>query len=373
MAGKSAIVIGAGIVGLSMARALVTRDYRVTVIERNMRAIGASIRNFGMIWPIGQPEGHLFNRALLSQQIWKKICDEAGIWYEQKGSLHLAYEQDELTVLEEIQELYRNRGYRMLSGNEIIAKSPAVVQNRLLGGLFSNDEMVVNPKETMSRMPEWLSEKYKVEFVWGNVVTGIRYPAVHFGNKSIRADEIYVCSGQDFETLYPDLFVSAPLTRCKLQMIRLVAQPEGWRIGPSLCGALSLLHYSSFGISPSLKFLRQRLEENYPEHIKWGIHVMVSQNQQGELTIGDSHEYGSLHDPFDKNLVNQYILQYLQSFARFKTNEILETWNGIYAKMTDGSSGWIHHPEPGVTLINGLGGAGMTLSFGLCEEYARSL
>ena len=39
--GKSAIVIGAGIVGLATARALALRHYRITVIERNERALGS--------------------------------------------------------------------------------------------------------------------------------------------------------------------------------------------------------------------------------------------------------------------------------------------------------------------------------------------
>ena len=101
--------------------------------------------------------------------------------------------------------------------------------------------------------------------------------------------------------------------------------------------------------------------------------MMVSQNGEGELTIGDSHEYSLTPDPFDKEIINQLILDYLKTFARFKDWKLLQTWNGIYPKKIDGKAEFVFQPEAGVTIVNGLGGAGMTLSFGFAEEVVAAL
>jgi FAD dependent oxidoreductase TIGR03364 len=370
---NTAIVIGAGIVGLATARALAVRGYKVTVIERNEKAIGASIRNFGMIWPIGQPDGKLYERAMLSKSIWKQVCDDASIWYDEVGSLHLAYAADEWNVLQELNEIYQHRSYQLLAATETFDKSGAVIKENLHGALYSPNEMIIDPRIAIANIPAWLYERYGVKFLWGKTVTDVCYPAVYISKEEIEADEIYICSGVDFETLYPELFSVAPLTKCKLQMMRVEAQPEGWRIGPALCGGLSLIHYKGFAVAPSLIKLKERFEEQYSEYLKWGIHVMVSQNERGELTIGDSHEYGLTHDPFDKRFINQLILDYIKKFARFKDESIIETWNGVYPKLTNCETELILRPEEGVTIINGIGGAGMTLAFGLCEQLMAKM
>ena len=365
---KTAIVIGAGIVGLATARALALRKYNVKLIEKNPAATGASIRNFGMIWPIGQPDGELYERALLSAGTWKEICDDADIWYDQVGSLHVAHNRQELDVLQDLGETYRHRQYRLLSPGEVIEHSSVVVRENLLGGLYSSGEIIIDPREAIKKIPRYLQEKYGVDFFWGKAVTEINYPSVFTADEEYQADEIYVCSGADFETLYPSFYSAVPITKCKLQMMRMTMQPGNYRIGPALCGGLSLVHYKSFAAAVSLPALKEYYEKQYPEHLKWGIHVMVSQNQAGELTVGDSHEYGLMHDPFDRNFINRMILDYLKKFARFKDETIIESWNGIYPKLTNGETEIVLQPEEGVTIINGLGGAGMTLSFGLCEQ-----
>ena len=368
--GGSAIIIGAGIVGLATARALALRGYKVTIFERNERAVGASIRNFGMIWPIGQETGPLFERAMLSRRIWKEICTEASIWHDEVGSLHLAYHDDELQVIAEYVEANQHfRDCRLLSPKQALQKSPAVNPKGLKGALWSGEEMIVESRVAVGQIAKYLTEKYDVEFYWNTAISSIDHPKVISGNLTWEADEIFVCSGADFETLYPDLFLETQITKCKLQMMRLVTQPDEWRIGPSLCGGLSMIHYPGFQAAASLPALRKRYEDQYAEYLKWGIHVMVSQNGNGELTIGDSHEYGLVHDPFDKGFINEMITSYLQTFATFKNWKLLQSWHGIYPKMTNGATELIVDIAPGVTIINGMGGNGMTLSFGLCEEY----
>ncbi|MDF2187253.1 TIGR03364 family FAD-dependent oxidoreductase [Paraflavitalea sp. CAU 1676] len=374
MSKPSAIVIGAGIVGLATARALAVKGYAVKVFERTHKAVGASVRNFGMVWPIGQP-GKLYDRALRSREIWKEMGDDGAFWYDPAGSLHLAYHPDEWQVLQELYEQFKGeRPVELLNAQQVAGRSGAAVQQGLLGGLYSADELIVDPREAIWAIPGYLQGKYGVEFFWGRCVSYISDNTVYIGNdEEYEGDVIFICSGADFETLYPEAFAAYPLTKCKLQMMRFASQPDSWRIGPPLCGGLSLIHYKSFTASNSMATLKKRYEAEMAEYLEWGIHVMVSQNGRGELTVGDSHEYGPTHDPFDKDFINTMIVQYLRTFAQFKDSRIIETWNGTYPKLTNGETDLFFSPEPAVYVLNGLSGAGMTLSFGLAEESTAFL
>mgnify|MGYP006272640785 FL=1 len=361
---KKVIVVGAGIVGLAAARRLSLLGYDVDVFERNPKPIGASIRNFGMIWPVGQPNGPLYERALSSRAIWKEVMDQAKGWYEEAGSLHMAYRTEEMAVIEEFVDC---RGTCTIQAASEV-RSPAVNKKGLLGALWSPDEMIVDPREAISVIPALLADNFNVTFHWNETVTAINYPKVLTSRGNFSADMIYVCSGADFEMLYPEVYRKIPITKCKLQMMRLVAQPNNWRIGPALCGGLTLIHYAAFKNLQAHQFLRNYYQTHYPDYLDWALNVMVSQNGSGELILGDSHEYGPDLDPFDRAHVNAMILDYMKTFAQFKDWSIEATWNGIYPKMTDGSTEFVCEPEAGVRIINGLGGAGMTLSFGLMEE-----
>ena len=94
---------------------------------------------------------------------------------------------------------------------------------------------------------------------------------------------------------------------------------------------------------------------------------MASQNGLGEITIGDSHEYGWQTDPFDKPEIDRIILDYLQTFLQAPALRINQRWHGIYAKHSERAE-YIAAPAPGVLVVNGVGGAGMSTAFGLAEE-----
>src|SRR5262249_1904437 len=128
------------------------------------------------------------------------------------------------------------------------------------------------------------------------------------------AARLWICAGVDLETLYPEVLQSQGLTRCKLQMMRSQAYADNFRLGPLLAGGLTLRPYPAFAECPSLPMLKRRVAAESPEFDRYGIHVLVAQNGDGELIIGDSHEYGSDIEPFDKPIIDEFILDYLKRF-----------------------------------------------------------
>ena len=63
---------------------------------------------------------------------------------------------------------------------------------------------------------------------------------------------------------------------------------------------------------------------------------------------------------------------YLARFFELRGEPIVQRWHGIYAKHP--TDPWVvRHPEPRLTVINGVGGNGMTLSFGLTGRVVRDV
>lgn len=165
----------------------------------------------------------------------------------------------------------------------------------------------------------------------------------------------------------PECFRGNGMTRCKLQMMRTVPQPDGWRLGPSLAFGLSLRHYPAFAVCEALAVLQHRIQMETPEFDQYGIHVMVSQAASGELTIGDSHEYSLAVNVFDNPSINRLILDFAKDYLRAPTLEISEQWHGVYAKHPTRT--WLRlAPADGVRIITFTSGIGITMCFGLAEQ-----
>ncbi len=185
-------------------------------------------------------------------------------------------------------------------------------------------------------------------------------------------DRVWVCCGDETNTLFPDLLATSGLVRCKLQMMRSQSLGEESRIGPMLAAGLTLRHYAAFRNCPTLGALKERVARESPWLDQYGIHVLISQNAHGELAIGDSHEYGDQIEPFDKAEIEGWILGYLSTFLHAPGLRIASRWHGTYIKHPE-QPFVILAPSPGVAVITGVGGAGMTLSFGLAEKVVNDV
>jgi D-hydroxyproline dehydrogenase subunit beta len=367
-------IVGAGILGLAHAYTAARRGRSVVVFERNAKAEGASVRNFGMIWPIGQAAGATHELALRSREIWLRVLHCARLPYLATGSLHVTYRDDEAAVAREFSEIAPTHGYDCcwLSAQAVLSRSQAVRAEGLRGGLWSSLEFTIDPRSILAKLPIFLAEQLGVQFRYGCPVRSVALPRVEAGEEQWKVDQAIICSGHDFETLFPSLLKETGLTRCKLQMMRTQPQPNGWQLGPSLAAGLTLRFYPAFEICSSLPALKQRIAADTPEYDRWGIHLLVSQTEQGELTLGDSHEYGETVDIFDKADIDRLILDYLGTFLEAPSLDLAQHWHGIYAKHPTQPFVSLS-PEPGVRIVTATGGSGMTLSFGIAEQTVSQM
>lgn len=379
------IVVGAGIVGLAHAYESARMGLRTLVLERGVKAEGASVRNFGLVWVLGQRPGEDLRRALRGRETWLTLCREGGLWHRESGSVLVATAEDEASVLREFAEAAPDLGHqvRLLDRAGVEAMSACVRPGAAVAGLYSPRDVCLNPREAIAGLARLLTKRYAVEFRFGVRVACIEPgDAPGRGGSIVRwvsregegvleASRVLVCAGHEAETLYPCVLARAGVRLCKLRMLALRVD-DGLRLGPALAGGLSLRHYASFEGCPSLGTLRERIARERPALDRYGVHVLAAQHTPGEIVLGDSHEFDDAVSPFDEAEIESIILDEAARFIDLRGASVTRRWQGMYAKCP-GASVLIHDVGPGVRLVAAVGGAGMTLAFPFAAEWRESI
>lgn len=361
-------IVGAGIMGLAHALAAARRGDQVTVYERDTRALGASVRNFGLGLLLGQPLDERFELAQRSRTIWLELLGAMGLWHKTGGSLTVAQDPAQWAVL----QAFQSCAGHTYSTQLIDARALERQGLNGLGALQSPHEIALWSRDVLPALARWLAERHGVRFEFGTQVHGIELPRLHTSRGVREAEQVIVCSGHEFQTLYPEAFAPLSLRRCTLQMLRL-ADP-GLRFAPSLMTGLSALHYPSFTqrreLQAPLAVLREQIAQQDPQLLEQGLHLIVQQGADGSLIVGDSHRYGSDAEPFLCEDTERRLLA-LATNLLGRPLSVLERWQGVYASGPRPYE--ILRPADEVLAVCITSGVGMSIGLALAEQTLQKL
>jgi FAD dependent oxidoreductase TIGR03364 len=370
------IVVGAGILGTSHAYFAAKRGWRVLLLERGDWPGEASVRNFGTLMA-GSLTGEWRRRGMESIALYRELASQTGFHFSPCGSLYQVTTPVEADILEEFATLAPRDACRceLLEPSRAAALNPLLQREHVRLALFFPDDARIEPRSLFRRLIPWLTREFPVHYrpatvavrVWAS---GGEACVRTSDGAELHARHAIVCNGSDLRTLFPDRFQGAGFERCKLLMLRTVAQPH-LRLPTTLASGLTLRRYPAFANCPSWSRLNQ--EPAAPGVLEAGIHILTVQDPDGSFVVGDSHEYGAgdLSEVLNAR-IESLILSEARKLITLTSWEITERWHGVYSMPRDAElyretiDGVIH-------LVTGIRGKGMTTGPAVARETIDAL
>lgn len=375
------IIVGAGALGTFHALFALKKGLSVLLLEKDLRPVEATVRNFGQVIPSGMVEDKWFGYGKVSLETYLDIQAEFDISVRKNGSTYLASTPGELAILHEKADWYDQIGYKSerLTAAECLKRLPVVVPEYCLGGLYFPQEISIEPGVMIHRLHEYLIAKYDLDYRPSTPVkeclTGQNTCEVidTMGNR-YKAGKIMICNGRDFKFLLPELFLKSDLELVKLQMLSTYPMPHV-KLAGSILSGLSIRRYGAFKSCKSYHDLKP--VENEAELKKWGVHILFKQAIDGSIIIGDSHEYAdvSTADTLDfgnDDVLNKLMLTEARKILDLPSWKIQRTWNGFYSQSKNAEI-FNQLIDSRVHVVTGIGGKGMTTSCGFASENIDSI
>jgi FAD dependent oxidoreductase TIGR03364 len=373
------IVVGAGILGIAHAYFLNQMGHRVALIEKDNQPTSASVRNFGQIVPSGFGQKWQ-NYGRESLKVYNDIQSQMDIGIRREGTLYLAENAEEVQLIEELAEINRGQGYysEVLTSQKCEERLPALRKGKVLAGLFFPQELNVDAPFAIRQLIKYLVKK-GVDYFPGTSVSSITEEGkgqvlACAEGKRFSASNAFICSGSDCQILFPDLLAAAPIQIVKLQL-QLTSPQGGQKFTGSILTGSSIRRYESFKDCPSYPSIMNEgtFRPFFDQH---SIHILLKQRRDGRVIIGDSHHYAPIHEPeklgFEvRHDINQRIFEEVRTLFDLRVPSIEQSWLGYYTQ-TIGGDVFQESITDNIFLLTGVGGKGMTASFGLARQHIES-
>jgi FAD dependent oxidoreductase TIGR03364 len=360
------VVVGAGIVGLAHAWAAARRGLRVTVVERDHRCVGASIRNFGFVTVTGQPAGDTWRRARASRELWAELAPQAGITIEHRGLWLLARRPRAAAVLQAFMDTEMAAGNVLYDAHEAAALAPMLRTEGATAAMYSPHELRVESRTALPRLAAWLAERHGVRFLFGEAVLEVQSPRVRTARRELFAERVVLCPGTELNGVGALALAKHGLQLTRLQMLRVRPEP-GFVLGAAVMSDLSLVRYGGYAALPAAAALLQQLQEEEPACLAAGVHLIAVQSADGTLVVGDSHHGFSTPEPFADAAVDELILRQLRQTLDLGRCEVVERWTGVYP-IGAATDCVIEAPDPATRVVVVSSGTGASTAFGIAEE-----
>jgi FAD dependent oxidoreductase TIGR03364 len=361
------VIVGGGVLGTMHALEAVRRGWEVHHLEADAGPRRASVRNFGLVWVSGRAAGAELELARRARELWEETAALApAVGLRANGSITVAQQPAELELMGEVAAAADAGARRLtvLDADGVRAANPAL-EGKMLGGLLCASDAVVEPRAVPGALRAYLSGHDHYHWLPGRRAVEIGPGAVTdaTGRRHVGSLVLF-CPGDALNGVGGAVgraLAAAPLRRCRLQMMQ--TAPAGRRLTTSVADGDSMRYYPAFD-QPG----RARLPAPAPATAAHGMQLLLVQRAGGELTIGDTHVYD---EPFDF-AVEEFLYDELRRRAEailgWALPPVVRRWAGVYSAVTDDRIYWREEVEPGVVVITGLAGRGMTLSPAVAEE-----
>jgi FAD dependent oxidoreductase TIGR03364 len=365
-----AVVAGGGIIGTWHALELAGAGFSVDHLEAEAGPVGASVRNFGLVWVSGRRTGAELDVARRARRRWEEVgAAVPGVGFRPVGSLTVAVDAAARAVMEAFaaQPDAAARSISFLEPAEVRACNPAV-RGDLAGALHCTQDAVVEPRLALGALRAHIAEVHGAHYRFHpgcRVAAAEPHALLDTTGTRWEGDLVVLATGAAYDHLPGSAPVAARLRRVRLQMFQ--TAPYAATLTTSLADADSLRYYPAYEAAPL-----DQLGAQTPVAAAHHLQLLLVQRPDGGLTIGDTHAYG---EPFDFDLCEDPTLELLDRARRILGTElppVQRRWAGVYAQCLDGDVCLREEVAPGVWLVTGPGGRGMTCSPAIAADTLRA-